>query len=297
MAGRRHFAPAVDRGARVLLDWPPGAPAPAHLSLLFRKDSRGRVRDPLIEAEARAAARENANLLYVALTRARQFLFVSGVAPARGSDADSWLARLDQALRGCDGACMTEDGAVRLAIGDADPAVAPPPAEAADARPEVAGVEPVGERRAAAPLNDEQLWGTGLHAWLESLANGEPPPPRPAGLEVARWAELEGIARSLVASDGLQRFFVPALHRWSASEVEFVLPDGSLGRIDRLVEFDDEIWVLDYKSGRSAAHAARYAEQLDQYVRAVSAIRPGKPVRAALIRPDGVLDVVVTGDA
>jgi ATP-dependent exoDNAse (exonuclease V) beta subunit len=40
------------------------------------------------------AVREDANLLYVALTRARQFLFASGVSPANSASADSWLERL-----------------------------------------------------------------------------------------------------------------------------------------------------------------------------------------------------------
>jgi ATP-dependent helicase/nuclease subunit A len=95
----------------------------------------------------------------------------------------------------------------------------------------------------------------------------------------------------MVASDGLRRFFDPAQHRWAASELEFVLPDGRLGRIDRLVEFDDEIWILDYKSGPGDAFAEAYAGQLDAYVAAVGLIRPGKPVRAALVRPDGRLDM------
>jgi ATP-dependent helicase/nuclease subunit A len=86
--------PRGDTGARVLLSWPPGTPAPTHLSLLQRKDNEGCARAALIDAESRAAVREDANLLYVALTRARQFLFASGVSPANSASADSWLERL-----------------------------------------------------------------------------------------------------------------------------------------------------------------------------------------------------------
>jgi ATP-dependent helicase/nuclease subunit A len=139
-------------------------------------------------------------------------------------------------------------------------------------------------------MNDAQIWGTGLHAWLEALACGEPPPPRPPALDAARWSELERLARAMIESAALRRFFDPALHRWAASEVEFVLPDGSLGRIDRLVEFDDEIWILDYKSGEGAGFAEEYAEQLQRYAESVRLIRPGKTPCAALLRPDGRLD-------
>jgi ATP-dependent helicase/nuclease subunit A len=283
--------PRADSGARVLLAWPPGAPAPAHLSLLHRRDSQGEARAGFLDAEARAGAREDANLLYVAVTRARQYLFASGVSPARGSATGSWLERLTDAVRACGGAQDTDCGGASVGFGDDEvcgPAQVDEPLAAQLAE---AAVPPVGERRPPPPVEDSaQRWGTGLHAWLEALGCDEPPPPRPAGLDAAQWSELERLARKLVHSDGLRRFFDPARYRRAASELEFVLPDGSPGRIDRLVEFDDEIWILDYKSGQGDGYADAYAEQLDRYAAAVRLIRPGKVVCAALIRPDGRLD-------
>jgi ATP-dependent helicase/nuclease subunit A len=284
--------PRGDTGARVLLSWPPGTPAPMHLSLLQRKENEGCARAALIDAESRAAVREDANLLYVALTRARQFLFASGVSPANAASADSWLERLTAALNCCPGALPAEQGGVRLDFGDVADCSDLPTGGVADARVAAAlPVQPIGERRVSAPLQGAQIWGTGLHAWLEAIACGEPSPGCLPGLDATQWRELESIARRLVASDGMRRFFDPAQHRWAASELEFALPDGSLGRIDRLVEFEDEIWILDYKSGPGDAFAEAYAGQLDAYVAAVGLIRPGKPVRAALVRPDGWLDV------
>jgi ATP-dependent helicase/nuclease subunit A len=285
--------PRADSGVRVLLAWPPGASAPEHLSLLQRKDNQGAARAAFIDAEARAAAREDANLLYVAVTRARQFLFASGVAPARGNAAASWLERLAEAVRACAGAQATADGGCRLAFGDVDACPAGSPRVPAEAGPAVPGADPapIGVRRPPTPMRPEQLWGTGLHAWLEALGCGEPAPARLPGLDAAQWGELESIARRLVSGDDLRRFFDPASHVRSASEIEFVLPDGSVGRIDRLVEFDDDIWVLDYKSGAGGEYEQDYAGQLLGYVEAVRLICPGKPLRAALIRPDGRLDI------
>jgi ATP-dependent helicase/nuclease subunit A len=284
--------PRPDTGARVLLSWRPDEAAPRHLSLLQRKDNEGRARAVFIDADMRAAAREDANLLYVALTRARQMLCISGVAPSRGSSADSWLDRLAAALAACPGVEATGEGGLRLDHGVmteclADPHV-PPPAEAIRMP---CPVTPVGERHPHAVPEVAQLWGIGLHSWLEALGCGDPPPARPAGLDPAQWRELEAMARRLVASDGLQRFFDPAQYRWSANELEFVLPDGRTGRIDRLVEFDDDIWILDYKSGQGERFADAYTAQLAGYADAVASIKPGKMVHAALIRPDGALDV------
>jgi len=66
---------------------------------------------------------------------------------------------------------------------------------------------------------------------------------------------------------------------------------GELKRIDRLVEFDDEVWVLDYKLGE-AASAARYRDQMLAYRAAMQAMYRNKPVRCALLFADGTLHEV-----
>ena len=61
--------------------------------------------------------------------------------------------------------------------------------------------------------------------------------------------------------------------------------------IDRLVEFEDEVWVLDYKLGDSE-DAARYCAQMDEYRSAMQAVYSGKTVRCALVFADGMLSEV-----
>jgi ATP-dependent helicase/nuclease subunit A len=57
---------------------------------------------------------------------------------------------------------------VRLDFGDVADCNHPPTAGAAGARVAAAlPVQPIGERRVSAPLQRAQIWGTGLHAWLE----------------------------------------------------------------------------------------------------------------------------------
>ncbi len=60
-------------------------------------------------------------------------------------------------------------------------------------------------------------------------------------------------------------------------------------RLDRLVIFDDEIWVLDYKRNLLDSEHADYALQLEQYRGAVKMIYPHKTIRSALITVDGRL--------
>ena len=82
----------------LLLDWPPESVRPTHLSMLGRKDECGARRTVLIEAEAVCAAREELNLLYVSMTRARQYFFASGIVSARGRAKASFWERIEAAL-------------------------------------------------------------------------------------------------------------------------------------------------------------------------------------------------------
>ncbi|UZN48722.1 UvrD-helicase domain-containing protein [Cupriavidus cauae] len=100
-----HSEPAADR-AGILIDWPPSAAAPVHFSAYGKRSERGLARAARFDEQAALAERENWNLLYVAMTRARQGLIVSGIQRngkgagdgEPGSEiAGSWYVRLQVA--------------------------------------------------------------------------------------------------------------------------------------------------------------------------------------------------------
>jgi ATP-dependent helicase/nuclease subunit A len=95
-------------------------------------------------------------------------------------------------------------------------------------------------------------------------------------------------AQRLLISPQLERFFDAQHYRSACSEMPYVNAAGELKRIDRLVEYDDEVWVLDYKFGDSE-DAARYQAQMQEYRIAMQSIYPHKTVRSALIFGDGRL--------
>jgi ATP-dependent helicase/nuclease subunit A len=84
----------------ILLDWPPNEAAPIHLSA-FTKDTITSPRTQIQEEEQRIGANENWNALYVAMTRAKQGLWISGVATSSakedGLDLNSWYHRIQSA--------------------------------------------------------------------------------------------------------------------------------------------------------------------------------------------------------
>lgn len=80
---------------QALVQWPPGADKPDQFALLPAKAGRGGALHSLVEQRERRERREDVNLLYVALTRAKQYLFVSGSGKA---DGHHWYARISDAI-------------------------------------------------------------------------------------------------------------------------------------------------------------------------------------------------------
>ena len=64
-----------------------------------------------------------------------------------------------------------------------------------------------------------------------------------------------GSAQRLLSDATLARFFDPAQYVRAVNEVAYVTASGEVRRIDRLVESEYEMWVLDYKTGEPPTDA------------------------------------------
>lgn len=267
----------------VLAPWPPEAARPEHFSLFGKLAERGSGRACWFAAEAELAARETDNLLYVALTRAEQGLIVSGDA-AR----NAWLKRIASAW---------QTSPAPAALPDA------PALEEAEVRlPPVISAPAVGARVTPPVQSMAAARGEFLHACLERFA--PPGVPRDLAALAARLkldderAALEGTARDLLARRELARFFDPAHYLRAHSERTLLDAEGRMQRPDRVVEFADAVWVIDYKTGADAlalsdaALAERHRPQLEGYAALLAALHPDKAIHAALLRADGRLVVV-----
>ncbi len=304
-------------GNDVLLDWPIHEAQPLHFSLYADQASRGKKRAPLFEQDAAQQAREEMNLLYVAMTRAQQALVVSGNQGARETKQLTWYARI---------AAVVSEQPNPLCV----PALRPQAAAGQERgvganKVELPAITPAGKR--ATRNTAQQQRGIWLHALLEYLSQPSPSIPL-MGLPSNRLSqqvgksllvpqagegsasarerekvqqrlaipadEIESLwqqANNLLTAHGLARFFDTKQYRSACNEMSYINAKGELKRIDRLVEFDDEVWVLDYKLG-DAEDAARYRAQMQEYRDAMRAVYVGKAVRCALVFADGVLSEV-----
>ena len=262
-AGRRPDGPGLH------VDWSPEHAGPTHLSFVLGSGLAGEARAAIFEREGALREREDRNLLYVALTRARLGVIVTGTL-GRSMPAQSWWTMLE----GC--------GPPPQAVAAAGAAAPPRP----DARapfamrllelprlsvgaPRDPG-EATGERDAEgapAGLLATEL-GHALHRALELLPAGADEATVNAALHAfaldapQRRAALER-ARAVLALPALRPAFDPAAP--SACEFEVLDADGGLGRIDRIARVGDEAWIVDYKWSVDEARRPAYREQLAGY--------------------------------
>ena len=276
-----------------LIEWPPGADAPAHFSLLTVRDEIGAGREDVQRVNREAAEREELNLIYVAMTRAQQCLIVSGSDNRQAAAGNAYgLIRAavlaQQAARGvaedepADGvlswgeiACVAGDETIRRTDAPMAETTTLPPL-------------PVGIRRA--PMTPQQSEGIALHAILQWLAQardaGEAAPEDAllmlrSGVPTGLVAALRPRAEAVFAAARLARFFDPGRFVRARNEFELVSLEGTR-RLDRVVEFADEVWVLDYKR-TLGGDLDGYHAQLRDYIGLLRPLYPRHALRGALI--------------
>jgi len=267
---------AVPDGESVLVVWPPEAPVPSHFSLVARGEAA--APDP-----ARAAwfaeddaqrAQEDWNLLYVAATRARQVLIVSGTAPARGALDDTWYVRLQ--------------AAEALSVGAAPPQRVEAASNARWVHDFLPEPLPTGQRIDAGLDSEAKRLGRAWHALLEL---GEA-----ASIDsvVRAHALTPAQAESAVAASRRVRRDWPQFFGTTAeAELELVAANGDVLRVDRLVEQEDALWIIDFKWRVTEDERLPYEAQVRRYAQVLRSIRGDKPVRIGLITAAGEFSEVV----
>ncbi|WP_025916642.1 UvrD-helicase domain-containing protein [Herminiimonas sp. CN] len=286
-----HSEPARDDSG-VLCDWPQESRAPTHFSVFGRQGERGAARDHLFAAEESFKQQEDWNLLYVAATRAKQILIVSGVAAAKSAQADgsapgSWYDRLRHAPEIPDYAFSALAAAPDQMTADSFtlPLYDPPLLAAPGSAP------------TASTAGDAIAEGIALHALLERLTHASAWPVEiPAADAIAGWlrcpaalaATIRTQAETILAQPHLARFFDPGQHHSARNEME-ILHRASVLRLDRVVIFEEEIWILDYKRNYLDVERAAYRAQLAGYRAAGAMVFGDKPLKSALITVDGRL--------
>lgn len=304
------------RDAGWLVDWPSDADRPGAFVLIGAKPERDARSDELIEARRKKQDREVLNLLYVASTRARQYLFISAFAQKQEDRLRRWhqhavdaMNRLvaDQGNQPLDAAPEGTLG-IRLGAFPVLPANVAVDAEAVPAEsPQLRVRLPPLPRSAASPSGhgaardpDAVLRGRAIHWLIEQLARGlalqaeglvarletqfgETVDPSLSGGWLAE-------AQAVFTAPSLAMLFeARSLRRaWNEVPVQWQTRDGSQcsGVIDRLTDDGERLWIIDYKTAPrpDAEHlVAQHRAQLEAYAEAIGKVFPGRAIRAGLV--------------
>jgi ATP-dependent helicase/nuclease subunit A len=305
-------------GYRVMVDWPPDAQRPRSLLLTPPRKRRDRATAKLVAEKEERDEREEANLLYVAVTRAKQMLVISGAATDRSS-GDAWYYLLHQSI--AELATGNPDTPAPLAFERGEPPTSsaqPPPLgpESIEPNPllrrrwelavQATYVTPSAEqgaaRRPSRPDQESRLRGTAIHLlmqWLtcpatasdgkllQRLANRlDLDPAAPA---LAAWLTE---ARAVIDDPALAFLFDPHSFERAYTEVPIVYRQGNdlvHGVVDRLVIEGDCAYVIDYKThavedpAQIKQMARQHLAQLALYAQAVERLWPQNRVEPRLL--------------
>jgi len=317
-----------ERNGPIALDFGEAGRAPV---IRPRKEELGEPYATIIAEQKRRDLEEHWRLLYVALTRAAERLVVAGLAPGRGALSDnSWHARVRAGLERLgaaqEGSVLRYRGDVVAMPGKPKPRRAPPPPSAlpewlsrqapAEARPPrpLAPSQLVEDREAAPPPSPElraaARRGVLLHALFERLPGVAPDQrheaalnwlQQSAGVDDPRLAnELVESVCGIIGHADFADVFAPG--SLAEAPIAATLPDGRVvaGTVDRLLVDDDQVRVIDFKTGRQVPAAAEdvpaaHRLQMAAYAQALQVIFPGRRIATALLYTAGPRLIALPG--
>jgi ATP-dependent helicase/nuclease subunit A len=306
---------AGNHGVATLVRWPAESDRPSDFLLLGNRGQRDSISQQSFELDQQEERRESANLLYVALTRARHMLVVTGCAPGRTAREPTWYQQLVTAL--CDGV-TPQTPWIKSSLTPAlrTPRDRQPAAQGkVDARlrlplrleplwQEIAPSHSVTADEGAAGDRDGVLRGLVIHRLLY-LASDRPQPANLRDallLQVANEYRLDsGDVRlpgwweevlRLLTDDTLAWLLQPdaGFRVYKEIPLQYRLQQRTVfGVVDRLIVGTERIHLLDFKSHRldrpadAARLAAHYRPQMALYGEAVQRLWPQRAVSCYLL--------------
>ena len=274
-------------------------------------------------ASATETLKEHRRLLYVALTRAKERLYICGFENKKGINPQSWYAMTERAaqalgkeiIRGEESVLVFGESGDETGTLSFDPilkktaipewalrAAPPEPPAPRLIRPsDAAGETPA----MVSPVSQAQRFQRGV--WIHALLAHLPELPEDKRLDAAlRFLKSQKLASDealALAADTLKvlndQVFAPAFAPGSKAEIAIAadLPELGAGqrvhgRIDRLAVTEGDVLILDYKTNRPPPQTETdvpllYLTQMALYRAAAAKIFPDKRIGCGLIWTDG----------
>ena len=288
----------------VLVDWPRDGNRPQHFLLIPGTADRDSFTQKCHESLLAREKREDASLLYVAVTRARQYLLVSG---SGGGREKSWYELIESNAPESELRPQTAGKtAGKETIAEVSPRPgtsrrrprALPPADAVETHPSRPAESTPRHGDHKKPADEAaRLRGSIIHHALQGLTENRKSDVVQAAL-AARFPGAQRYfaaclksAQALIDEEALRALFDSARYKQVLNEapISFV-HDGKqyFGIVDRICVGENTVWVVDYKTHRSPnAHIeeikALHTEQMRMYHLGASKLWPRHKVRVSLL--------------
>jgi len=315
---------------QAFVNWPAHLNSPSGVFLIPKKSDVDQDTQTIITGQNADILREEANLLYVAVTRSKQILYITGVQPTKLDSQLDWyhliLAQLQDPSHDIDklakhGWSIERNSMPGGAASVDQPRLKPMPAISSELSAPLA--LPILSRHVTPSTslhgpgsnqdsnqqfqnsgpetdNNPQQRGMIIHHMLQRITEGVDtaeilPQLSSSHTDSVTDNELRSYleeAVSLTNNPALEYIFNPNRYVSAYNEVpiQFQYTSSMIhGVVDRIVETQDVIYLIDYKTtlsthGETQQHIANnYVYQLSLYHYGISLLWPGKKIRAQII--------------
>jgi ATP-dependent helicase/nuclease subunit A len=303
------------KGLKALIQWPEidekQADRPSHFLLVGKKSDQDPLSQSLLAQQEKRGREEDANLLYVAITRARQLLFVSGSLGKRQQDL-GWYGQIAKGW-------PLDENEEAIVISNDQPPRCTTTEDTATQKNVVVALDwlkqnhddEVEETASPSQLGEEDSeWqgeknrqrGTGIHRYLQLLSEEQNISAEAMRNQLAfelnlrpddpLLEECEHEAQSTFTQSELSNIFDPEYFQRAWNEVPIQFYHQSRlhhGIIDRLIQTDEGMAIIDYKTHRitdikqAEIIAEHYRKQLQSYANGIRQLWPGQKISAQLL--------------
>ena len=299
----------------VLIDWPTDSQSPRHFVLMPPAANRSRLLSELTEARRHRSRKEEMNLLYVALTRAKQYLFISGSGKTK-SERKHWYRLIkdscgEQTAFGDDSPLLPKGSQEKTAEPSSEPSVdlklfsdeVPVNTLIQQIEPSRAGMSQ--KAFLSTPMSeDAKRRGVAIHKALELLNQQAYDSFSSFKQAFENYSDADDEVRNacaeeawlLMQSPELEVLFNKALYSRTYHEMPLLYEDNEgrivYGKVDQVCVAQDQVWVIDYKTNRLPENhrerfyqqtASHYLPQMRCYKEGLAKLFPGKAIKVSIL--------------
>jgi len=300
--------PPKQRAYETVINWPFKAQRPEQFFITGRKQNLDQKTQALLNQQSTTNWKEELNLLYVALTRAKQYLFISGVE-AKRNQGNNWFSIIHQAIAETPKDSSLEAWQFKYGT--------PPCIKTQPSKENFEYIETTHDLSKPFTKLEKQesdaielatantalaSYGTLVHKLFELLAKNKPHDSEALHrkTELALNKEISAKEFSMASKEvnqclnasELKEIFTRESGKEILSEVPvcFIENGKALHRIiDRLVITESSVWIIDFKTTSEVnkdtmiQQAMQYQKQISSYFFAVKKLYPSKYIRASIL--------------